>query len=372
MSGQSQASFYHAETTDVARCREIADTVESIISGLRVDCFLSENGRQVVFRCVHTSSLTRSSATVLIRQFLRTHLDAASDVDYGSLRAVVFANEKGGVAKTSSCLNVATCLAMLGRRVLLIDLDAQANATLGLGWQAVRPSSQPEKLLSEPMFPLQSAIVRTDTPNLDLVPAGPTLHDANSALVSSVGRELKLRTKLVRYVDMPGAEAYDYVMIDSPPAADLLTLNALMAATHLVVPVQASYYSLSAMSRLSATVDSLYDALDPKIELLGILVTMYNGDLPAQRAVLELLHERISREFGPFVFATTIDQCDSINESEAAQRPVVITHPDSTAAHAYRKLTDEILDRVEGRGAAAAPTHRANIVSPSSAQQGIH
>lgn len=372
MPEQSVASFYHAETTDVARCREIANAVQSIISGLSVDCFLSENGRQVVFRCAHSSSLTRSSATVLIRQFLRTHLDAAADVDYGSLRAIVFANEKGGVAKTSSCLNVATCLAMLGRRVLLIDLDAQANATLGLGRHAAHPSSEPEKLLSEPMFPLQSAIVRTDTPNLDLIPAGPTLHDANSSLVSSVGRELKLRTKLVRYLDMPGAEAYDYVMIDSPPAADLLTLNALMAATHLIVPVQASYYSLSGMSRLSATVDSLYDALDPKIQLLGVLVTMYNGSLPAQRAVLELLRERICREFGPFVFSTTIDHCDSINESEAAQRPVVMTHPDSAAAQAYRRLADEVLDRVEGHASAVLPADRAAIVSPSPAQQDLH
>ena len=372
MPEQSVASFYHAETTDVARCGEIANAVQSIISGLSVDCFLSENGRQVIFRCVHSSSLTRSSATVLIRQFLRTHLDAAADVDYGSLSVIVFANEKGGVAKTSSCLNVATCLGMLGRRVLLIDLDAQANATLGLGWHAAHPSSQPEKLLSEPMFPLQSAIVRTDTPNLDLIPAGPTLHHANSSLVSSVGRELKLRTKLVRYLDMPGAEAYDYVMIDSPPAADLLTLNALMAATHLIVPVQASYYSLSGMSRLSATVDSLYDAVDPKIQLLGILVTMYNGNLPAQRAVLELLHERIRREFGPFVFSTTIDHCDSVNESEAAQRPVVITHPDSAAAQAYRKLADEVLDRVEGSASAALPADRAAIMSPSPAQQDLH
>jgi len=354
MSTDPVASFYHAETTDLDRCTEIAKTAQAIVSGLKVDCFFSQNGSQVVFHLEHPNTLARSSAIMLIKQFLHHDFDQAAQEAYENLRVIAFANEKGGVAKTTSCLNLAACLAMRRKQVLLIDLDAQSNATLGLGFSPAQLAHHPEELLTNPMFPLQRAILSTEIPHLDLVPASPAFHEADLALVSAVGRELKLRAKLLAYLRRPDAKRYDYVMIDSPPAADMLTLNVLMAATHLIVPVQATYYSLTAMGRLSATLDTLYEALDPRVQLLGILVTMYNGLIPAQRALLEVLREKITREFGPFVFSTTIEHSESMNESEASQRPIVLTHPTSAAAEAYHRVAEEILWRVEGEGLTAA------------------
>ncbi len=321
--------------------------VGAVIYGARVKCFPSENGRQVIFQCTHPNALTRSAAVVLVKQFIYDHLNGITEPDFGRLNVIAIANEKGGVAKTASCVNLAASIVMAGRRVLLIDLDPQANATLNLGQTAAEPSSQPEKLLSDPTYPLNTAIVPTIVPGLDLIPAGPSLQNANHTLVSAVGRELKLRTKLVRWLEDPGSESYDFVMIDSPPAADILTLNALMAASYLIVPVQASYYSLRAMSRLAGTLDALFDALHPGIQLLGILLTMYDDHRPSQRAILELLRDRVLTEFGQYVFETAVRYCPEMQESEAYQRPVSITHPESDAADAYHKIADEILDRLE-------------------------
>jgi len=341
------SSFFHADTTDLDRCKEIAASVQAIISGLKLTCFLSENASQVVFHCDHPDTLTRSSAVMLVQQFLRHHLDEIDKINYDNMRVIAIANEKGGVAKTTSCINLAVCLAMRERKVLLIDFDAQANATLGLGYSPFELGFHPDELLTDPLFPLHKAIVPTDIPHLDLVPSSPTLHEANLTLVRAIGRELKLRNKLTSYFAKPNITKYDYVLVDSPPAADILTLNVLMAATHLIVPVQASYYSLSAMGRLSSTMDSLFESLEPRIQLLGILVTMYNKSIPAQRAVLEILQEKVNRQYGPFLFSAPIGHSKTMNESEVAQRPIVISHPGSAAAEAYHKVAEDIIQRIE-------------------------
>jgi|GEM_PF-98600 len=342
------ASFYHADTMDLKACNEIAETVRAIVSGLSVECFLSQNGQQVIFELKHTNVLARSSAIMLVKQFLRHYLDQAAKMSYENLRVIAVANEKGGVAKTTSCINLAACLAMHNRRVLLIDLDAQANATLGLGLSPGKLKFDPQELLTEPMFPLHRYIQPTEIPHLDIIPAGPSLHDANLSLVRAVGRELKLRNKIVGYLKEGTGNNYDYIVIDSPPAADILTLNVLMAATHLVVPVQASFYSLSGMARLGATVESLYEALDPKVKVLGILVTMYDEHIPAQRAAYELLKEKLEEEYGPYLFSKTVSRSEMMQESEAGQLPIVLTHPRSQAAEEYREVTEEILQRIEG------------------------
>jgi chromosome partitioning protein len=342
------ASFYHADTMDLKACNEIAETVRAIVSGLTVECFPSQNGQQVIFELKHSNVLARSSAIMLVKQFLRHYLDQTAKMNYENLRVIAVANEKGGVAKTTSCVNLAACLAMHNRRVLLIDLDAQANATLGLGLSPAKLKHDPQELLTEPMFPLHRYILPTEIPHLDIIPAGPSLHEANLSLVRAVGRELKLRNKIVGYLKEGTGTHYDYIVIDSPPAADILTLNVLMAATHLVVPVQASYYSLSGMARLGATVDSLYEALDPKVKMLGILVTMYDGNIPAQRAAYELLKEKLEQEYGPYLFSKTVSRSEMMLESEAGQLPIVLTHPRSQAAEEYREIAAEILSRIEG------------------------
>ncbi len=349
MSSQNPiATFYHADTSCLEHCREIAGTAQAIVSGLKVECFPSQSGSQVIFRLEHPNNLARCSAVVLIKQLLEQYFDNNAQTAYENLKVIAFANEKGGVAKTTSCLNLAACLAMRGRRVLLVDLDAQANSTLGLGQSPAALSHSPDKLLTDQLFPLQRAILPTDIPNLDLVPSSPPLHDANAVLISAMGRELRLRSKLLAHLKKPDAKRYDYILVDSPPGADMLTLNVLMAATHLIVPVQATYYSLAAMGRLSATLEALYDALDPKIQLLGVLVTMYNETHPAQRALLELLNDKICRDFGTFIFSSPIPHSPSLDESEACQRPAVLTAPDSLAAKAYQRVAEEILRRLEG------------------------
>lgn len=265
---------------------------------------------------------------------------------YGGMRAIAFANEKGGVAKTTSCVNLATVLAGRGSSVLCMDMDPQANATLALGCDVDALQSQSHMLLIDPRYPLERCIIETEIENLDLVPSSPTLNMCNKTLVAEVGREVRLRNKLLDYAKSVFTKKYDYVMIDCSPALDLITINVLMAATDMVVPVQSKFYSLQGMALLGETVSSLYEQLDPRVKTLGILVTLFDRSTALDGAIYRLLQDKIENEYGDFLFRTVIGKNIAVSETEASAKPIVLLDRSAPAAKAYEAVADELLERL--------------------------
>jgi chromosome partitioning protein len=266
---------------------------------------------------------------------------------YGSVPVIAFVNEKGGVAKTTSCVNLAAALASRNQRVLVLDLDPQANSTTAFGVsgdQAIERETH--CLLTMPRFPLERAIMPTSVPNLDLVPGSGRLADCNKALVMEVGRECRLKGKLREFCRSVLTEKYDAVMIDCPPSLDLLSINALTAATHMIVPVTTKFYALKGMALLGEMVATLHEQIGASVRLLGILITMFDKKTALDRTIYALLKEKVERDYGNYIFSTIISKSIVVSESEAGGSPVILREPDSPAARAYRALADEMLGRI--------------------------
>jgi chromosome partitioning protein len=268
---------------------------------------------------------------------------------YGGMRVVCFANEKGGVAKTTSCVNLAASLARRGKSVLCMDMDPQANATIALGLDPDAPHRDWETyaLLTDARLPLERVVLPTAIPNLDVVPSDRQLSNCEKALINEVGRETRLRSKLRDFAKSIFTKEYDVVLIDCPPSMDLITINALVASTDIIVPVQPKLYSLKGMARLAETVATLYSQLEVRIRLLGILVCLYDRSASLDGVVYDLLKDRITREYGDFVFRNVVAKSVVISEAEAEGRPVVAADPESAAALAYEAVAEEMLQRLE-------------------------
>jgi chromosome partitioning protein len=267
---------------------------------------------------------------------------------YGSATVVAFVNEKGGVAKTTSCINLAAALGGKNRRVLVIDLDPQANATSAFNISAeVAITHETHCLLTMPRFALERAIVPTRVPNVDLIPASARLADCDKALVMEVGREGRLRGKLREFYTSVLTTKYDLVLIDCPPSLDLLTINALVAATHMIIPVTAKFYALKGMALLGDIVATLHEQIGATVKPLGILVTMYDKSTALDMTLYRLLKEKIERAYGDYLFSAVIGKSIVVGESEAGGTPVLLREPDSPAASAYGALADEVLNRLK-------------------------
>jgi len=268
--------------------------------------------------------------------------------DYASLRVVCLTNEKGGVAKTTSCVNLAASLARRGKSVLCIDMDPQANATIALGLDPDAPDRDWENyaLLTDLRLPLERVIHPTQIENLDLVPADRQLSNCEKALINEVGRESRLRHKLRDYARSVFSKKYDLVLVDCPPAMDLITINALVASTDIIVPVQPKLYSLKGMAGLGDMVATIHTQLDVRIRLLGILMCLYDRSAALDAVVYKALKEKITREYGDFVFHNVVAKSVLVSEAEADGRPVVLADPESPAAQAYEAVADEMLERL--------------------------
>jgi len=266
---------------------------------------------------------------------------------YGNASVIAFVNEKGGVAKTTSCVNLAAALAQRNHRVLCIDLDPQANATIGFGISAHQAISRESHcLLTMPRYPMERAIVSTQIPNLDLVPSSGRLSDCDKTLVMEVGREGRLRTKLRDFYRSVLTEKYDLVLVDCPPSLGLLTINALTAATHMIVPVTTKFYALKGMSLLGDLVATLHEQIGATVKLLGILVTMFDKNTALDVTVYRLLKEKVEGEYGNYLFSTIVSKSVVVSEAEAGGVPVLLREPESRAAVAYHALSEEVLDRL--------------------------
>jgi len=267
---------------------------------------------------------------------------------YGSAVVIAFVNEKGGVAKTTSCINLAAALGAKNLRVLVVDLDPQANATSAFNISAeVAITHETHCLLTMPRFPLERAVVPTRVPNVDLIPASARLADCDKALVMEVGREGRLRGKLREFYTSVLTTKYDLVLIDCPPSLDLLTINALVAATHMIVPVTPKFYALKGMALLGDIVATLHEQLGATVRPLGVLVTMFDKSTALDLTLYRLLKEKLEREYGEYLFSSVIGKSIVVGESEAGGSPVLLREPDSPAAAAYGALADEVRDRLK-------------------------
>lgn len=253
-------------------------------------------------------------------------------------RIIAVANQKGGVGKTTTAISLGATLAAYEHKTLVVDLDPQSNCTSGLGWRdgGEAPTSY-DLLLGEKT--VGDVVSPTEFPNLYLVPATPELAGAEVELVGMVGREFRLRDALTP----EHAAGYEYVLVDCPPSLGLLTLNALAAATGLLVPIQAEYFAMEGVSNLMTTIDEVRRFLNPGLTIDGILLTMYDERTNLAQQVLD----EVLQVFGDLVFRTVVPRNVRLAEAPSFGRPIHAYDLRSRGSQAYLELGREYLERME-------------------------
>ena len=252
-------------------------------------------------------------------------------------KIICFANQKGGVGKTTSALNIAACIARSGKRVLFIDSDPQGNATSGLGVvKRTITKSIYDLLIGRATW--SEATIETNVRGLSLIPSSINLVGAELELVDETDREYKMRNAL------RGAESkFDYIIIDCPPSLSLITINALTAAKYVVIPVLCEYYSLEGLSQLTNTIKQIKRLFNPQIELLGVLINMFDGRLNLSIAVLE----EIKKFFSDKLFRTPIPRSVKISEAPSHGMPITDYDKNGKGAAAYSAVALELMRRCE-------------------------
>jgi chromosome partitioning protein len=255
---------------------------------------------------------------------------------HGPAKVIAMCNQKGGVGKTTSTINLGASLAGYGRRVLLVDLDPQGALSAGLGVPHYELDHTIHNLLIEPRVSVDDVLIHTRVKNMDLVPSNIDLSAAEIQLVNEVGREQSLARAL-----HPVLDRYDYVLIDCQPSLGLLTVNGLACSDGVIIPTECEYFSLRGLALLTDTVDKVHDRLNPRLSISGILITRYDPRTVNAREVMARVMER----FGDLVFDTVITRTVRFPETSVAGEPITTWAPKSGGAIAYRSLAREVIDR---------------------------
>jgi len=255
---------------------------------------------------------------------------------HGPAVVISMCNQKGGVGKTTSTINLGAALAEYGRKVLLVDLDPQGALSAGLGVPHYELAHTVHNLMIEPRVGIEEVLIHTRVDGLDLIPSNIDLSAAEIQLVNEVGREQTLGRAL-----RPVLDRYDYVLIDCQPSLGLLTVNALACSDGVIIPTECEYFSLRGLALLTDTVEKVRERLNPKLEISGIVVTRYDNRTVNAREVMARVLER----FGDLLFDTVIARTVRFPETSVAGEPIINWAPKSGGAQAYRALAREVIDR---------------------------
>ena len=248
-------------------------------------------------------------------------------------KTIAVTNQKGGVGKTTTAINLSACLAEAGKKILLIDLDPQGNSTSGVGGKASQNSAY-EALMGR--VPVESCVQQTAVPGLSLIPSDIRLAGAELELVELEQREYRLKLLLKTLESQ-----YDYLFIDCPPSLGLLTLNALTAAQRVLIPIQCEYYALEGVTSLMNTVNRVKHAFNPRLDIEGVLLTMLDGRTNLGLQVVD----QVKKHFKSRVYATAIPRNVRLGEAPSHGLPIHMYDPRSIGADSYRRLAKEFLQR---------------------------
>ena len=253
-------------------------------------------------------------------------------------KAIAIFNQKGGVGKTTTNINLAACLAIRGKKVLILDIDPQGNTTSGIGVTKRNLKDTIYNILIDKDYDPRKAIIKISVNNLDLIPASVDLAGAEVELVSVDGRENALKEGLDKI-----KEDYDYIFIDCPPSLGLLTINSLAAVDSVLVPIQCEFYALEGVSQLVSTIELVKKSLNPKLEIQGVILSMFDGRTNLSLQVVQ----EVKRYFGNKVYSTVIPRNVRLAEAPSYGMPITEYDPKSKGAEAYGDFADEFLELEE-------------------------
>jgi len=268
---------------------------------------------------------------------------------YSKLRVLSVSNQKGGVGKTTTTINLGTALAAVGERVLIVDLDPQGNASTGLGLKRGQRKTTVYDVIVGGKA-IVDAAVPTALPGLDLIASDPDLSGVELELANAPRRSFRLRDALAPLREAAATGGYTYVLIDCPPSLNLLTVNAMAAADAVLVPLQCEFFALEGLTQLMRTVELVHGNLNPRLEIQGVVLTMYDR----RNSLSEQVAKDVRQHFGDKVYETMIPRNVRVSEAPSFGKPVLVYDLKCAGSQAYLKLAREVVHRERARKAQAA------------------